>query len=55
MSAKCRVIVLGGDQFKANKQLSVSLQFLTTNVRAVKITAKDFQNNDLGQLTYFEY
>ena len=35
-------------------QLSVPLQFLTTNVRAVKITAKNFQNNDWERLTYFE-
>ena len=43
------------EQKAAYLQLSVSLQFLTTNVRAVKIKAKNFQNNDLGQLPYFEY
>ena len=43
------------EQKAAYLQLSVSYQFLTTNVRAVKITAKNFQNNDLLQLTYFEY
>ena len=42
------------EQRAAYLQHSVSLQFLTTNVRAVKITAKKFQNNDLRQLTYSE-